>query len=115
MLFFARKQYHPGRPFVPAPLLFQNKQNSKNKSGKNKTTQSKIKKRVSGNGHGLPHFIAITRVAIAEIRAVRAAIRPETATIHVAAPSFCPFSVPEAVFSLPYIIILRMEKSVHNS
>jgi hypothetical protein len=81
---FTRKRYHPGRPFIPAPLLFQNKQNSKNKGGKNKASQGKIKKRVSGNGHGLPHFIAIIRVAIAEIRA-------ETATTHVAAPSFLSF------------------------
>jgi hypothetical protein len=62
-------------------LLLQNKQNSKNQGGENKTTQSKITEHIPGNSHGLPHFIAIIRVAIAEIKAARAAIRPEAATI----------------------------------
>jgi hypothetical protein len=68
--------------------LFQNKQNGKNQGGKNKTTQSKIKELVTGNSHGLPHFIAIIRVAMADIKAAGAAIRPETATTHVAAFPF---------------------------
>ncbi|MDR1178448.1 MAG: hypothetical protein LBK64_06450 [Spirochaetaceae bacterium] len=72
-------------------LLFQDKQNGENQGGKNKTAQTEIKKFISGNDHVIPHFIAIIRVAIAEIRAARAAIRPETATIHGAA--FRPFSL----------------------
>jgi hypothetical protein len=84
-------------------FLFQNKQDGKNQGGENKTAQGEIKKRISGNSQGLPHFIAITRVAIAEIKAARAAIRPETATIHVAAFPF--FSLPFGGSSLfPTII-----------
>jgi hypothetical protein len=63
--------------------LFQNKQDGKNQGGKNKTTQSKINELISGNGHNAPHFIAIISVATAEIKAARAAIRPETANSHV--------------------------------
>jgi hypothetical protein len=89
---------HP--PPRPGRLSFQQKKNSKYHSGKNKASQGKVKKRVSGNGHGLPHFIAIIRVAIAEIRAAKAAIRPETATIHVAAFSFLSFSGSGGCFFL---------------
>jgi hypothetical protein len=72
--------------------LFQDKQDGKNQRRKNETAQSKIKEGIFGNNHSLPHFIAIIRAATAETNAARAAIKPETATTHVAAfARFSPF------------------------
>jgi hypothetical protein len=80
--------------------LFQEEQNGKYQCGKNKATQGKIHKRVFRDGHGLPHFTAIIRVTTAEIKAARAAIRPETATTHVAAFSFLSLLLVDTSFFL---------------
>jgi pyruvate/2-oxoglutarate dehydrogenase complex dihydrolipoamide acyltransferase (E2) component len=85
------------------PHLFQNKQDGKYQGRKNKAPQGKIEKRIFGNGHSLPHFIAIIRVAIAEIKAARAAIKPEIATTHVAVFSFLSFFVAGGSFFLAII------------
>jgi hypothetical protein len=87
------------------PPLFKNKQDGENQRGENKTAQGKIKKHIFGNSHGLPHFIAIIRVAIAEIKAARAAIRPETATTHVA--EFSRFSLFFGIRGFFSLVILK--------
>jgi len=64
--------------------LFKDKQNSKDQGGKNEATQSEIPQSILGNGHVKPHFIATIKVAMADTKAARAAIKPDTATIQVA-------------------------------